>query len=73
MGSQEVGLYTSCLESWPTRLLRTWTVLSEKPRHQLALPPFMGFPPGMNHDSRVLLVRPKRSLINQQFITQDSS
>lgn len=42
-----VSSYTSCLKSWSTGLLRTGTVLSQKPRHQLALPPFVGFPPGI--------------------------
>ncbi len=45
------GFCTSCLKSRSTGLLRAGTVLSEKPRHQLAFPPFVGFPPEINQDS----------------------
>lgn len=50
MGDEEIGFFTSRLKSWSTGLLRTGAVLSEKPRDQLALPPFVGFPPGMKQD-----------------------
>jgi len=50
--------YTSCLEPGSTGLLRTGTLLSEKPWDQLALPPFMGFPPGINQDGIAISTRP---------------
>ena len=48
MGDEEIGSYTSCLKSWSTGLLSTGAVLSEEPWDQLTLPPFVGFPPGIN-------------------------
>lgn len=38
---------TSCLKSCPTRLLSTGAVLSDQPRGQVALGPFMRLPPAV--------------------------
>lgn len=38
---------TSCLKSCPTRLLTTGAVLSDQPRGQVALGPFMRLPPAV--------------------------
>lgn len=56
MGDEEIGFYTSCLKSWSTGLLRAGAVLSEKPRDQLALPPFVCFPPGIHQGSLAISV-----------------
>lgn len=41
----EIKELTSRLKSWPACFLCTRTFLSENPRDQLALSPFVGFPP----------------------------
>lgn len=38
---------TSGLDPWSAGLLRSWAALPQGPRDQLALPPFMAFPPAM--------------------------
>lgn len=47
---QEMQMYvcpTSGLDPWSAGLLRSWVALPQGPRDQLALPPFMAFPPVM--------------------------
>lgn len=43
---------TSGLDSWSAGLLRSWAALPHGPRHQLALPPFVAFPPAMIRSRR---------------------
>lgn len=47
-GDAHIDFCTSGLKSWTAGLLSSRDGLSEEPGHQLTLPPFVGFPPGIN-------------------------
>lgn len=67
-GKRRNWFLTSRLKSWSTGLLCTGTVLSQEPWDQLALPPFVGFPPEIKQDGYLCVHYPPDVELHRIFL-----